>query len=368
MLSEIKKRKIVLASVLKPVDDTRMAEKIGSSLSDSGLFTVTIVGFPSSAQANLSNGITALPHKPFKRISLKRFVMPWLILFNIAKLKPDVVIINTPELLLPMVIGRVWLRYELIYDVLENYYRNIRFAPTYPLLIRWPLAALTRLTEILLTPLTTHIFLAEAGYKHELGFARKALVLENKLPKRLVVSTPDRNTRYNLLFTGTLAHTTGIFEAINLCKKLHTIDTRYTLTIIGYCAMPTVLATIKETLKDYSFITLTGGDELVPHDQILKAIRSAGCGIIIYPPNASTENSMPTKLYEYLALKLPIIIDHNQSAHDLIEECKAGIVLKHPIHAESLHDQLMNTTFNFTLPDTLFWEHEAKKMIDILKK
>jgi hypothetical protein len=43
----IKKRRIVLASVLKPVDDTRMFEKIGVSLAGADEAEVIIIGYPS---------------------------------------------------------------------------------------------------------------------------------------------------------------------------------------------------------------------------------------------------------------------------------------------------------------------------------
>ena len=48
----MKKQRIVLASVLKPVDDTRMFEKIGKSLSDNPDFEIFIIGYPSKQPPN----------------------------------------------------------------------------------------------------------------------------------------------------------------------------------------------------------------------------------------------------------------------------------------------------------------------------
>ena len=45
----MKKQRIVLASVLKPVDDVRMFEKIGKSLSAITGHDVFIIGYPSKA-------------------------------------------------------------------------------------------------------------------------------------------------------------------------------------------------------------------------------------------------------------------------------------------------------------------------------
>jgi len=42
----MKKQRIVLASVLKPVDDTRMFEKIGKSLSRNPDYEIFIIRYP----------------------------------------------------------------------------------------------------------------------------------------------------------------------------------------------------------------------------------------------------------------------------------------------------------------------------------
>ena len=44
----MKKQRIVLASVLKPVDDTRMFEKIGKSLAREPKYEISIYGYPSN--------------------------------------------------------------------------------------------------------------------------------------------------------------------------------------------------------------------------------------------------------------------------------------------------------------------------------
>lgn len=366
MSPEIKKRKVVLASVLKPVDDTRMAEKLAATLLATGEFDVTIIGYP-SVNPLVQATIKTLPLTAFKRLSWKRLITPWYVFTKINQVKPDTIIINTPELLLIGVLSKVFFRRRLVYDVLENYYRNIRYTPVYPAPVRLLLAAFTRMVERCLTPFADVILLAEQGYLHELPFGKKGIVLENKLPQSIAQQFKSANpSRFNLLFTGTLAPASGVFEAITLCKALHAIDSHYTLTIIGYCALPDVLAQLKSQLLDCPFITLHGGDQLVPHHEILKAIQSAGGGIIIYPPNPATENSIPTKVYEYMACNLPVMIAHTQPSEALVEACRAGIALPTPVSYTDLHTCWINAVFDFQLPETVFWENEGKKLAEHL--
>lgn len=365
MSDEIKKR-VVLASVLKPVDDTRMLEKIGGTLASAG-FEVFIIGYPSSGQTQVP-GISMVSLSRFKRISLKRLLIPWFIFKKINALKPHIIIINTPELLFVSLLNKVFFGRKIVYDILENYYRNIRFTQAYPAVFRLVLAGMVRFTEVITAPFVDKFLLAEKGYAGELRFARQPVILENKLPKSVAGKyEPARSARFNLLFTGTLAPTTGIFEAIQLSKELHALNPNYTLTIIGFAALPDVYAKLKREIIDAPFIKLMGGNTLVPHEDILRAISKAGTGIIIYPPNPSTESSIPTKLYEYLALKLPVIIAHTEASTNLVKQYRAGIVLQPGWNAATVHEQLTHSSFAFDCGEEIFWEHDAAKLTQVLK-
>ena len=357
----------MLASVLKPVDETRMLEKIGATLHNSGEYEVTIIGYPSTSEVK-HQGIQTYSLPAFKRFSWARLMAPWAIFKKINQVKPDVIIINTPELLFIAALNRILFGRKIIYDVLENYYRNLRFTQTFSQLIRWKLAHIVRLTEVLTSPIIRHYFLAEKGYTQELGFANPYTVLENKLPKSVATQNENKGTGYSkLIFTGTLATTTGVFEAIHLCKELHKIDSTFSLTIIGNSAQPEVLSELKKSIQTSSFINLIGGDRLVPHAEILEEISKADVGVIIYPPNPSTESSRPTKLYEYLALKIPILIRHNQESHELVRNCQAGIILNENPDVTQLAQELKSKRLNSTLPDSIFWETEGEKLLNSLK-
>jgi len=363
------------------VDDTRMFEKIGATLADSGEFEVVIIGYPSEKPPTPSNiKFHTLPF--FKRLSLKRLLIPWIVFKKINQVKPELIIINTPELLLVAVLNRVFFGRKIIYDVLENYYRNIRFTPAFPLLLRPVLAIVVRFVELVTSPLLHHFLLAEKAYSQELSFATPHTVLQNKLPQSIAARhtcppypnfvgrrrAGKQSRGYSrLVFSGTLSASTGIFEAIRLCKHLHEIDDSFSLTIIGYCAIPEVLGKIKNEIGGSSFIALIGGDTLVPHNEILHQIGLADMGIVIYPPNLSTRSSIPTKLFEYLAVRLPILIRHNTESHQLVEKCKAGIKLEAAPEYASLSATLKSRRFTPVPPDSIFWEADARNLTNCLK-
>src|SRR6478735_3109399 len=109
-----------------------MFEKLGATLSEE--FEVSIIGYPSTSNPSQSD-IKFIPLPAFGRLSFKRLIIPWIVFKNINKVNPELVIINTPELLFIAVLSRIFFGRKIVYDVLENYYWTIRFTPTYPLLI-----------------------------------------------------------------------------------------------------------------------------------------------------------------------------------------------------------------------------------------
>lgn len=365
----MKKRRLVLASILKPVDDVRMSEKLGATLAKLSASEVFVIGYPSTAPPTNSS-IHQMPLNRFKRISLARLLVPLEVLRKCIKVKPDLLVVNTHELLIVAVINRILFGTRICYDIRENYLHNILYTSTFWIGLRPLLGAWVRLKEWLLAPFFLHFFLAEKSYVHELGFiGNKYLVLENKavLPEGFT-RKPDLAKR-QLLFTGTLAASTGVFEAIEITKKLNAVDPRFALNILGYCPVPATLNRIQQAINGCAFISLTGGDKLVPHELILNAIQASYAGIISYPASPHLNRKMPTKLYEYTACKLPILVTRNQQWVEFCAAFPAAVPVdfSNP-DLPGILQQLDSTLFYTTPSNHVFWHRDEPAILDWLNK
>jgi hypothetical protein len=230
------------------------------------------------------------------------------------------------------------------------------------MLLRPFIALYVRLKEISFSPLIDHFILAEAGYEKELSYLpKRKTVVENKL--KPAAESYEKKSKadglIHLLFSGTLAETTGVFQAIQLAKALYQIDSKIRLTLIGYCAQSSVLEKIKSATQTETFIELHGGNALVPHQEILKAIYESDFGIISYPSNPSTENALPTKLYEYLGCQLPILLTEYTPWVQRCVPPAAAIVVNFNINrAEEILHKMKSTTFYTSHPTDVHWEDE----------
>ncbi|MBS1951333.1 MAG: hypothetical protein OJF59_003187 [Cytophagales bacterium] len=325
-MQEIKKNRIVLASVLKPVDEPRMFERLGQSLATNG-YEVFIIG-QVPASAKIVEGVHFVSHNKINRISTRRIMIRFKILKKIFSIRPNILIVTTHELLGIALLYKLLTRNKIVYDVQENYCMNLMHTHAWPQILRWPMAMTIRLKETFSAPFISKFILAENCYSHELFFTKNnSVVVENKcrVPTGFLRKPSHENIK--LIFTGTLAESTGIFQAIALAKKLYTEEPLIRLKIVGYCPMQSTLKKIHNEIRNSHFITITGGDEFVSHEVILKEIASAHFGIVYYPHSPHTINKIPSKLYEYLACQLPILLQPNPKWINLCQPHHSCIVV-----------------------------------------
>ncbi|MFM7855260.1 MAG: hypothetical protein ACKO96_25845 [Flammeovirgaceae bacterium] len=143
------------------------------------------------------------------------------------------------------------------------------------------------------------------------------------------------------------------------------------LEIIGFCAHRETLDKIERCIETHRFISLKGGANLIPHNEVMNAIASANFGIVSYQLLPHLKSKMPTKLYEYLGAQLPILLQKNEPWTSLanqfnaciaidFDSCNPTEILKE-IHTKSYYGK--NTEF---LEHQILWSSEEKKLIDRL--
>lgn len=368
----MRKTKVVLVSILKPVDDTRLYEKIGLSLDQTNKYEINIIGFSTK---NTSKPENIIWHGlgTFTRWSCKRLLAQLKCFKIILKVKPEIIIFNTPELLIVMILNRILFGRKIIYDVLENYRKNILHTTTYPGWIRPFLAYAVRSMERLSRPFIDHYFLAEKSYTNELGFTRnKHTVIVNKFKSMVSPHNWVKGTNKNiqLLYSGTIAENYGIFEAITLADNLYRIDNKVQLLIIGYCAQSSVLKQIRAKITDKPHITLVGGDQPVPHQTIITAIKSSSFAVLPYQKNPSTDSCFPTKIYEYMAHQLPMIISNNPYWIDFCQPYNACISVNfNQLDPAAVLTAIKTQPFYMPeMPMDIYWESEEAKMLEAIAK
>jgi glycosyltransferase involved in cell wall biosynthesis len=266
---------------------------------------------------------------------------------------------------------------QFIYDVRENYALNIQTQAVYPAWLRNGLAGLVRRVESWAARQAARVFLAERSYAEELPFAQPehTVILENKYqpadaeaaefaPQRL----PQPNQELRLLYSGTISELNGVFEALELARHMRAVWPRTHLTIIGFCQQPEQLRRLQEAVAAASdYVKLIGGDTLVPHSAIVAEIKRSHVGLLPYRLHPSTWRCRPTKLFEYLAHGLPVLLPPNPLWVELADNYGAGLALdfQHltPASVAAVADAVRGHSFYpHGIPAEAFWASEGQKL------
>ncbi len=354
-----------------------MFRKIGLSLAQQlPSSQVYILGFHvDTFPENPASNLHFLASFRFTRLSIRRALANYVALRHWLRIRPQLIICGTFELL-PAALLYKWTRgAKIIYDVRENYYANIRYTQVFPAWIRLPLATLVRGIERIAYPWIAHYFLAETCYQQELGFVQaKSTIIANKFRKEDVPapikSKPE--PRIKLIYTGTISEDYGIFEAIALAKTWQKLSASCTLSIVGFCPRPQDWMYLQEINQSCDFIQLVGGNQMVPHDRILLGIQESDLVLLPYRVNQSVARRIPTRLYESLALKKPMLISQNPFwRHFLAQyDFQAAIFTDYQdAHShEQAYEAFIRTRFYEDISQTegIYWEEEAEKMMKII--
>ena len=366
---------ILLASVLKPLDDPRMFSKFGRTLAGRPEGQVHVAGRAAPVPTNAPPNLHVHTLLRGSRLSLARLAAQGRYWRLLHRLRPQLVFVHAPELLPLTLLWRALGRgRRFVYDVRENYALNIQTQQVYPSAVRRGLAGLVRWVETAAARRAAAVVLAERSYAAELPFGadERTIILENKYqplpgeaPPTSARPLPAPGEPLRLLYSGTISRLNGVFEAVALARQLRTQWPGTQLTIIGYCQQPAVLAELRALLAHDADITLIGGAELVPHARIVAEIRRSHVGLLPYRPHPSTWRCLPTKLFEYAAHGLPLLLPANPLWQMALGDTVVALVCPDFARpdAAALVAALRRTTFYpHGIPAEVFWQSEAPKL------
>ena len=360
--------KIIIASTLKPVIDSRAYEKIGKSIANTANFKIDILGSYPSTNKSIP-GITLHPIDFNSKNLRQRLLLPWRIFAKIRRSKPDILIITTHELLFIGSIYKLISGNKLIYDIRENYYFNFLYQSNYSWGIKHLLGLYVRTKEIILSIFVDHFMIAEKCYQDEIRFiGSRYTLIENKFKATSKPLEKPVSNKVEFLLSGTISKEYGVFDAISFFKQFQVDE--YRLIIIGHCPNKDTCNKLKSMADRIANIELEISTQPIPQSEILKKISTKTIGLLPYQSNKSTVNKMPTKLYEYIGLGIPVLISPNPIWAELIDKKSAGLSFDYNTPITDDHISVINALIQNTyLPDLkdIIREDEEIKLIDLIE-
>lgn len=365
------KPKILIASVLKPLKDTRAYYRLGLSLRETNKYAINIIGFSTKKEEEEEN-LKLTPLYTQSRTSWKR----WLSHFTFFKIlfqeKPQLCIIGTWELLPAVSLAKTFLGFKVIYDVQENYIWNIKYNQTLPPLSKFFAIQTIRMVEYFSRRYVEHYIFSEHCYISEKRRLRPFSVLENRFYGDLQPAHPVRfapEQSLNLLISGTITEVYGIMEAMIWFIEVQKQYPSLSLKVIGHCPIKKYKGELMAMAKNKPGLFLEIEDTPVSYERVLDAYQHADVILMPYYQIPSIKDKIPSKLYEALALGKVCLISPNTFWESLVYPYPAGFSVDFDDldQALSSFEKVFQQTFFQNPPQKeVLWAYQEDKFLKLI--
>ncbi|MCC5946365.1 MAG: glycosyltransferase [Bernardetiaceae bacterium] len=353
----------LIAAVLKPANDVRMYHKLGKYIAEK-YDKVHILGYSSAQPKDSPSNIYFYPIFNFQRLQLRRWLAGWTFFRLAYRLQPNLLIVSAVELLPWAMLYRLFAKVKIIYDVREDYFSNIYHQNHYPLWLRLPLAQSVRLCEWISRSFVSEYWLAERSYAQSCTFTKARFrIIENKAIQNHFQKPIKQSlkTHFKAVIVGNFSDTYGTLKALQwfapYLAKGATLsivgkasDKHYKDKIIAYCANYPKSIYIHINTKPIAW------------EDIQQVMQKADILLLPYTQNLSTQYCIPTKVFEALAMHLPMVLPKNPLWQSLLNPYNAAFFTDFEDFAYK--PQIFDTIFYTKAPPAAVydWTHEAQKL------
>ncbi|MEO9534302.1 MAG: glycosyltransferase family 4 protein [Crocinitomicaceae bacterium] len=365
----MKPTKVVHMTSVHPVNDVRILQKMCKSLSTKYDFTLLLPNFEDEAYEGVKISSFKLPIKNrFHRMTKVVNQM----YKEALKLDADIYHFHDPELTR---IGKKLARKgkKVIYDVHEDVPRQILGKTYIPSFLKKPISWFVEKFEMnsakkFAAIVTATPFIADRFLK-----ANKNTVNINNYPvldEMLSDFNYDDKTGNKVSYVGVISENRGIKEIVSALEF-----TTSTFVLGGKFSN----AQFEETVKDVPGWEQVDFRGFMSRDEVKKAYQEAKAGLVTLRPLVSFQDSLPVKMFEYMAAGIPVIASNFSLWEEIITKDNCGLcvdplspkaiagainyILEHPEEAKAMGEngkRLVLEKYN--------WKIEEQKLFDLYAK
>lgn len=329
------KPRILLLSTVHPPSDPRIRYKIAPALAP---FYEVICVLPNLPDSSTKKDVQLVGLPSFQNLLLRILFCHPVLLWKCLRFRPAIVHIFVPELI-PVAFLFQWLGAKVVYEVQENLYKKF---------------IIKRYNKALIYQQLFSFFDRAARNNFNCLFTEHAYLNEYRnlpFPSAVVhnyVSLPFIDTyfkRFRLLIK-----TPPVFFYCGVISMERSFDTLIAALVLLKSKFPdfTVHLFGKVQFEMKEAEQLPGFEVIRPHlifhgytnlQIALPYAAEAVAGIALLKPVADYMDSYTTKLFEYMAMQLPVIISDFPLYRDVVEKAKAGFCIS-PYDPQQLAEKL----------------------------
>ena len=310
---------IVHISTVHPDSDTRIFEKECRGLVAAGHRVTLII---QSDRTDVRDGVN-VKALPKSRGRLHRMTVTMARAFCLVLMeKGDIYHLHDPELL-PMGLILRFLGRKVVYDMHENLPEQIKDKHWIPVWLKRPLAATVRMWERVVLNYMG-VVMAERSYSKSYKWMKRSEVILNlPMVDDLVNFAPKvRSTTPSVGYIGGVTRNRGALIIIDALQQIREEGLPVSYECIG--PVDSEVASDKRFLRAVSEGWAVTPGRMSPRDGWPR-IGHCQIGVAVLRSVGNYIESYPTKMFEYMAMGLPVVVSNFPLYREVVERYKCGI-------------------------------------------
>lgn len=315
--------------MLDNVQHPRLFHREALSLSSAYRVVVAAAGEPNAAQANST--VTLVPLEPVSNRGVRRLLRIFQLLRIARQLRPAIVHLHSIETLVPLLIFKPN-GSRVVFDRHEDYPRNILYGMHWPSPLRRPLASLCRQVENWASKRLDGVIYAESAFEGRLALpAERCVVVENRYcgqvrPQDWPPETARPVTPV-LLLSGTIAEEWGALRCVTFWRLWNEKEPAR-LKFIGRCQSDSLRRKVERLAAESGLENLLEWrctPNGIDFDEIEEAIANCTLGLALYRLSPARADRTPTRFFEYMAWRKPLLFTAHRPWEALNDVCRFGL-------------------------------------------
>lgn len=252
--------------------------------------------------------------------------------------RADVYQIHDAELL-PWALLLRWMGGVVIYDMHENVPKDLGDKTWLPNWCKPMTVWCVRLAERVFLARMPVVF-AESSYAQDYPWVRRREVVLN-MPSLEHLPSPSasRHAEPCVTYIGGVAADRGSTITIRALAELKRRGVNVGWHCVGPCWPPEHQAELQQAADDHGLRIDFHG--YLPGNEGWSVVRDCHIGLAVLDPRPNFVDSFPSKIFEYMALEMPVIASDFPLYRQVVEEARCGICVD-PESAESLADAIQS--------------------------
>jgi glycosyltransferase involved in cell wall biosynthesis len=368
-------KKICVLTSVHPAFDTRIFHKECKTLANAG-YNVTLIAQHEKNETIDGIKVIALP-KPHNRIQRMAFLSCRILILALRE-KADIYHFHDPELLPVGVWLKLFTKAKVIYDVHEDYGKQILSKQYLPKLTIRFVGLFVSILEKLISRMFDGVVTATDDIANNFAGHKIAVAVKN-FPilsnfTEIKKYNKDDNASFNLIYAGGLTEIRGVTQIVQSLEYINP-EKQVTLTLYGNFYPPIYEKQIR-SLKGFEKVEYLGWIE---SREIPEKMAQADVGIVCLHPITNYLAALPIKLFEYMAAGLPVIASNFPLWKEIVEDNNCGICVD-PLNPKEIakavkylmeHPELrkkMGQNGRRAVEEKYNWEKEAEKLLKVYRK